>query len=96
MDLKNRWPILNELCRCADRFPGLEVWAFGSMRRSDRPHDLDVLIVYDDREDLNALRDMGLWEVTAPTVEIIAMTPDEEHHYQFIKRTGALRLHPPP
>lgn len=94
MDLKDRWPILDELCMCAEKFPGLEVWAFGSMLQSDRPHDLDVLIIYNHRADLVALRDMGLWEVTAPPVEIIAMTPDEEHHYQFIKVTGALRLHP--
>jgi hypothetical protein len=95
MDLKDRWPILNELCRCAEKLPELEVWAFGSMLRSNRPHDLDVLIVYNDRAQLSALRDMGLWEVTAPTVDIIAMTPDEEYHYQFTTATGALRLHPP-
>jgi len=62
---------------------------------SDRPHDLDVPIAYNDRADLLALRDMGLWEVTAPTVDIIAMMPDEEYHYQFIEVTGALRLRPP-
>jgi predicted nucleotidyltransferase len=95
MDLRDRWPTLDELCRYAERFPGLEVWAFGSMLRSDRPHDLDVLIVYNDRADVVALRDMGLWEVTVPMVDIIAMTPDEEYHYQFIEVTGALRLHPP-
>jgi predicted nucleotidyltransferase len=95
MDLRKQWPILDELCRCAERFPGLEVWAFGSMLRSDRPHDLDILIVYNDRTDVVALREMGFWEVTVPTVDIIAMTPDEEHHYQFINATGALRVHPP-
>jgi hypothetical protein len=94
MDLKDRWPVLDELCRCAERFPGLEVWAFGSMLRSDTPHDLDILIVYNDRADVVALRDMSLWEVTAPAVDIIAMTPNEEYHYQFIEMTGALRLHP--
>lgn len=93
MDLSDRWPILDELCRCADNFPELEVWAFGSMLRSKRPSDLDVLIIYEARSDLAALRDMVLWEVTVPPVDIIAMTPDEEKHYQFIKITGAQLLH---
>jgi hypothetical protein len=95
MELREQWPTLDELCRCAERFPRLEVWGFGSMLRSERPHDLDVLIVYSNRADVLALRDMGLWEVTLPTVDIIAMTPDEVDHYQFIEVTGALRLHPP-
>jgi hypothetical protein len=38
---------------------------------------------------------MGLWEVTVPPVDIIAMTPDEEDHYQFIAITDARLLHPP-
>jgi hypothetical protein len=49
MDVRGRWPILDELCRCADRFPNVEVWTFGSMLRSPRPNDLDVLIIYKDR-----------------------------------------------
>jgi len=95
MGLKDRWPILNELCQCADLFPELELWAFGSMLLPRRPNDLDVLIIYKNRCDVVALRDMGLWEVSAPPVDIIAMTPDEENHYQFIKITNAQRLHPP-
>jgi hypothetical protein len=73
----------------------LQVWAFGSMLRSDRPRDLDVLVIYNDRADLVALREMAWWEVSAPTVEIIAMTPDEEYHYDFIEVTSAMRLSPP-
>lgn len=95
MELKARWPILDELCRCADRCSGLDVWAFGSMMWSESPSDLDVLIIYKNRDDLMTLRDMGLWEVTLPPVDIIAMTSDEESHYQFIKVTDAQRLHPP-
>ena len=63
------------------------------MLRSKSPSDLDVLIIYEVRSDLTALRDMVLWEVTVPPVDIIAMTPDEEKHYQFIKITGAQLLH---
>lgn len=94
MDLRKRWPILDELCRCAERFSTMQVWAFGSMLRFDNPRDLDVLVIYNDRADVVAIRDMGFWEVAIPVVDLIAMTPDEERHYRFIETTGALRLHP--
>lgn len=95
MDLKSQWPVLDEICRCVDRLSGLQVWAFGSMLRSGTPNDLDVLIVYIDRADVVALREMGMWEVNFPPVDMIAMTPDEEHYYQFVRMTGAIRLYPP-
>jgi predicted nucleotidyltransferase len=95
MDLRDRWSTLDELCRCAARFPGLEIWAFGSMLRSSEPHDLDVLIIYDDANDVVAMRERQLWEVTLPPVDIIAMTRDEEIHYDFVEVTRAVRLHPP-
>jgi predicted nucleotidyltransferase len=94
MDLRQRWPILDKLCECAGDFSDVEVWAFGSMLRSERPRDLDVLIVYSCRDDVADIRRMGLWELSLPPVEIIAMTHDEESHYDFIKITNARRLIP--
>ena len=92
MNPAESWPILSELCRCAELFPDLELWAFGSMLTSPTPRDLDVLIVYSRREDVQALRMMGYWEVAVPGVDIIAMTVDEVRHYEFIETTGARRL----
>lgn len=94
MDLRRRWPILDELCECAAGFPDMEIWAFGSMLRSGQPRDLDVLIIYSRREDVAGIRKMGFWELSLPPVEIIAMTRDEESHYDFIKITNARRLVP--
>ncbi|MGV9952835.1 nucleotidyltransferase domain-containing protein [Streptomyces cellulosae] len=94
MDLRRRWPILDELCECAAGFPDMEIWAFGSMLRSERPRDLDVLIIYSCRENVADIREMGFWELSLPPVEIIAMTRDEESHYDFIKITNARRLIP--
>ena len=94
MDLRQRWPILDSLCACVGRFPGVEIWVFGSMLWSEHPNDLDVLIIYTRLEDVISIQGMGLWEVVRPPVEIIAMTHDEEIHYDFIKVTGAQRVIP--
>jgi predicted nucleotidyltransferase len=95
VDLRENWPVLEELCRCAANFDDLEVWAFGSAIRSDSPNDLDILIIYSERAEVVALRRTSLWEVMVPPVEIIAMTRDEEREYDFIAITRAIRLHPP-
>ncbi|MCV7229089.1 nucleotidyltransferase domain-containing protein [Mycolicibacterium komossense] len=95
MELTSRWPILNRLCKLASELNRVEIWAFGSMLRSDEPNDLDVLVVYENREDVVYLRERELWEVRLPPVDIIAMTKCEQRHYHFISITGAVRLYPP-
>ncbi len=90
--MRNRWPIIDELCRCAEQFDAVELWAFGSMLSSETPRDLDVLIIYSRLADVIAIREMGLWELVVPAVDIIAMRPDEERHYRFIDLTRAIRL----
>lgn len=92
MGLADRWPHLHEFCRLAGEIGGVEVWLFGSALSSAMPADLDVLIRYGDRADVVALRDTQWWEDYDPPLDIIAMTPAEEHHYQFIATTGAQRL----
>ncbi|SES43484.1 hypothetical protein SAMN04488000_13160 [Lentzea albida] len=72
----------------------MQVWAFGSALRSDRPNDLDVLIIYQDRAGVDELRSAAWWEISFPPLDIIAMTEDEERHYGFITGTNAVRLHP--
>lgn len=94
MDLTTRWPVLARLCRAAADLHGVEVWAFGSMLKRHDPNDLDILVIYEDRNDLLALRNYELWEVQLPPVEIIAMTTCEERHYDFISITAAIRLCP--
>lgn len=96
MDLKQHWTILDELCRCATQLPDLQLWAFGSMLRTKHPRDLDVLIIYTNREHVTALFGMRWWDETLPPLHFIAMTPDEERDYRFIDVTEAVRLHPPP
>lgn len=92
MDIRTRWPQFDALCRVAEGFADLEVWAFGSALRQDDPHDLDVLLLYDTRASIVAVRGAQRWSETKPPVHIIAMTRAEEREYRFIQGTSAVRL----
>ncbi|MGY9066813.1 hypothetical protein [Streptomyces sp. CAS3] len=88
----SRWPHLNLLTEAARALPSLEVWLFGSALRSECPADLDILLIYDDRSAVVALRKMNHWEDMCPPFHLIAMTPREVDEYDFIRLTGAVRL----
>ena len=91
MAVKN-WPQLSLLVRLAGSMPTLEVWLFGSALRHDSPADIDILLVYSERESVLTLRSIRRWEEFEPPCHIIAMTPGEVEEYAFVARTGALRL----
>jgi hypothetical protein len=88
----NRWPHLRLLTEVAHSLPSLQVWIFGSALRSERPADLDILLVYEDDSAVVALRKMKGWEDACPPFHIIAMTRREVDEYDFIRGTGAVRL----
>jgi predicted nucleotidyltransferase len=92
MDLRARWRQFDALCQLAEGFADLEVWAFGSALRTADPRDLDVLLIYDDRASVVAVRAAGTWFETDPPCDIIAMTRAEESEYAFIEVTGAVRF----
>ncbi|MFG2045754.1 hypothetical protein [Dactylosporangium sp. NPDC048998] len=92
MGLTDRWPHLNEFCRLAAEFPELQVWLFGSALKSSSPADLDVLVTYQDRSIVVALRAARGWDDYDPPLRIIAMTRGEERFYDFKASTGAMRL----
>lgn len=92
MDLRARWPQVEALCQAAERFADLEVWAFGSALRRDDPRDLDILLIYDDRASVLAVRAAGTWDAVDPPCDVIAMTRTEEQEYGFIDSTSAVRL----
>jgi hypothetical protein len=91
MDLRVKWHQFDALCRLAERFADLEVWAFGSVLLRDDPNDLDALLIYDDRASVVAVRNARVWSETDPPCHIIAMTRAEEREYAFIQVTGAIR-----
>lgn len=87
-----QWPHLALLLDVASGLAPLEVWLFGSALRSEDPADLDVLLVYQNRRSVVALRDTYPWEDCLPPFHLIAMTPREVVEYDFIATTNALRL----
>ncbi|CAM5507644.1 hypothetical protein [Streptomyces canus] len=58
-----RKPAETEVARA---LPSLEVWLFGSALRSERPADLDILLIYEDRSAVVALHRMNRWEDLRP------------------------------
>jgi predicted nucleotidyltransferase len=91
MDLIAPWPDLRRFLDLARQRP-VEVWLFGSALRRDHPTDLDLLVIYQNREDVVTLRGADWWQECAPPLDIIAMTPGEERELAFIAGTHAVRL----
>lgn len=88
----SRWRQLQRLTQAASEEPSLQVWLFGSALHSDEPSDLDVLLIYEDRQTVVAVRSRECWADCSPPVHIIAMTPREEREYDFVVSTRARRL----
>ncbi|RKT78674.1 hypothetical protein DFJ68_2123 [Terracoccus luteus] len=65
---------------------------FGSVLTSLTPADLDVLLLYQDPADIKAIRSVRAWDDESPPINIIAMTPQEESDYAFIRGTRAQRM----
>lgn len=83
VDLRREFPSLDALCREAGEIGGLEVRVFGSALRSSCPRDLDVLVLYSERDQLLELRSRLCWETADPPIDLIAMTVDEDEELAF-------------
>lgn len=92
MEVTSRWPQLGAVIACAQNLGGLEVWLFGSALRRPDPEDLDILLVYDDRERVVALRTAEPWKHFSPPCHFIAMTRTELNEYDFVATTQATRI----
>ena len=92
MDVTSRRHQLGTLVAHARALGGLEVWLFGSALKRADPEDLDILLVYDDRETVAALRAAEPWDQFCPPCSFIAMTRSELKEYDFIATTGAVRM----
>lgn len=68
------------------------MWLFGSVLTSQTPADLDVLLVYRDLADIEAIRAAHAWAEEIPPINIIAVTVQEESDYAFIRGAHARRI----
>lgn len=68
------------------------MWLFGSALTSHAPADLDVLLVYRDLADIEAIKAAHAWAEEIPPIHLIAMTVQEESDYAFIRGTRACRI----
>lgn len=92
MQPAERWPVLDELRRAAEKIGGLELRLFGSAQHSTSPRDLDVLVLYDDPLKLSALVEADMWELYEPPIDLIGMTRGEDIELEFTAGTGATPL----
>lgn len=68
------------------------MWLFGSALTTQTPADLDVLLVYGDLADIEAIRAAHAWAEEIPPINIIAMTVQEVSDYAFTRGAHARRL----
>ncbi|GAA3028630.1 nucleotidyltransferase domain-containing protein [Actinokineospora globicatena] len=83
--------VVAEIARTCD--PGLELYVFGSaLTATEHPDDLDILVIYRDARHVDHLRQLLYTADLDLPLDLVALTPEEETHYRFIARTGAVRL----
>jgi hypothetical protein len=92
MEIMSRWPQLGILISRVRALGDLEAWLFGSALVHDHPEDLDILLVYESRTTVVALRAVEPWDMFCPPCRFIAMTRNEVVEYNFIAATGAMRM----
>lgn len=74
---------------------GVEVHLFGSCLQDDRsPGDLDLAVIYQDGATPTAVREAFERTAVWPPPDLIFFTRDEEHHFDFLRRSGAVPLFP--
>ncbi|MCP4962298.1 MAG: hypothetical protein GY925_23890 [Actinomycetia bacterium] len=73
----------------------MEVHVFGSCLQDDRsPGDLDLAAIYQDETTPAVIRKAVNRTASWPPPDVIFFTRDEERHFDFLKRSGAVPLLP--
>jgi predicted nucleotidyltransferase len=80
--------------------PGIELYLFGSVLTSERPKDVDLVIVYDpslvDVDKAIAIRQSlrsGIHEVAGVPADILLLSTSEVEQTNFLNRIDTERLH---
>lgn len=74
---------------------GLHWYIFGSMvTEKDVPEDIDLLIVYPDGEDSEAVRQLLTEFLVSAPIDLNLMSQVEEQELNFVKLQGCMRIYP--
>ena len=77
----------------------MQLYLFGSSRKSKNPNDLDVLLIYPDDSRVAKALEMKkelvkyLRGLNAIEVHMVLMTVQENEEINFIKKEGAVKIH---
>ncbi|HET9876789.1 MAG TPA: hypothetical protein VFQ37_13650 [Mycobacterium sp.] len=75
-----------------DQHEGIEVYVFGSVLTHEDPADLDVLVIYQDRDGLRRFLDHVDCRSGALPIDVTAMTSGELASSGFLVRSKAIRI----
>lgn len=84
--------LLSGISSIVDQHQGIEVYLFGSVLTREDPADLDVLVIYQDREELRRFLDHVDCLSGALPIDVTAMTSGELASSGFLVRSKAIRI----
>jgi predicted nucleotidyltransferase len=85
--------ILSRISSILDHHHGIEVYLFGSVLTRKDPADLDVLVIYEDRDGLQRFLDHVDCRSGGLPIDVTAMTSGELASSGFLVRSKAIRIH---
>jgi predicted nucleotidyltransferase len=84
--------LLSRIGSILDQHEGIDVYVFGSVLTRDDAADLDVLVIYQDRDGLRRFLDRVDCRSGALPIDVTAMTPGELASSGFLVRSKAIRI----
>ncbi|ORA62934.1 nucleotidyltransferase domain-containing protein [Mycobacteroides franklinii] len=83
---------LSRIISILDQHQGVEVYVFGSALTREDPADLDILVIYQDREGLRRFLDHADRQSGALPIDVTAMTSGELAGSGFLVRSKAVKI----
>ncbi|MCA2323119.1 hypothetical protein JF732_25720 [Mycobacterium intracellulare] len=84
--------LLSRISSILDQHQGIEVYVFGSALTREDPADLDVLVIYQDRDELRRFLDDVDCRSGAIPIDVTAMTSGELASSGFLVRSKAVKI----
>jgi predicted nucleotidyltransferase len=84
--------LVSRIISILDQHEGIDVYVFGSVLTREDPADLDVLVVYQDRDGLRRFLDHVDCRSGALPIDVTAMTSAELARSGFLVRSKAIMI----